>query len=122
MMCMILIISPTAENNLKKKILHHHHCGCMGYPSVTVNMCNIYSNALMFVVCSRAVNGDDYLDPASLFITFAPSATLVGDMQCLTWSIISDNSLELGHFFTVNVDSAETPIGEAGIEVRLEFI
>ena len=75
----------------------------------------------MFVVCSRAVNGEDYLNPASLLIVFAASATLVGAEQCLTWSIIADNSFELDHSFTVNVNSAETPTGEAGIEVRLEL-
>ena len=74
----------------------------------------------MFVVCSRAVIGEDYLNPASLFIVFAASAPL-GDMQCLNWSIIADGSFELEHSFTVDVDSAETPSGEAGIEVRLEL-
>ena len=80
----------------------------------------MYSNALMFVVCSRAVIDEDYVNPTSLFIVFAPSAPL-GDMQCLTWSIIADNSLELDHSFTVDVNSTETPSGEAGIEVRLEL-
>ena len=77
----------------------------------------------MCVVYSRAVIGEDYLNPASLFITFAASAPgpLVGAMQCLNWSIIADNSLELDHSFTVDVNIAETPSGEAGIEVRLEL-
>ena len=79
----------------------------------------------MCVVCSRAVSGEDYINPAPSSFAFAASAPgpLLGEEQCFTWFIISDGSLELDHSFTVDVNSAETPSRDAGIdsEVRLEL-
>ena len=44
-------------------------------------------------------------------ITFPASATPAGDVHCLSWLIISDNSLELDHSFTVNADDFPSPSG-----------